>query len=204
MWRFEEDGVDWGDVLAVIGLVIALGAGAGTTWQAAEGRKARKAAQRQAIEATNARIAADRQADEAAKAREIAEKALAIAKQSEADRVADRYARDAPDFDIVPNGRKQVRVTLKEGSPEVVVRMTRLDLVARGDERQEPIGLALDTRERHLAAGGSCLMDVDVQIEKSSCSVRIELSSEEEQGGRVWPWRREVQFPAPPATARVL
>jgi hypothetical protein len=80
----------------------------------------------QASEATKARIAAEQQADEATKAREIAEEALAIAKQTEADRLADRDARDAPVFDIVPKGRTQVRVTLKEGPPEVVVRMTRL------------------------------------------------------------------------------
>lgn len=190
--------MDWGDVPTTAAVVVAVAAAAIATWQAAEARKSRRATQQQAAEATRARIAAEHQANEATTARKLTEEALVIAKQTEADRIADRHARDAPDFDIVSNGRDQVRVTLKGGPPEVVVRMTRLDIVAQGAKRLDvPITLPLDIQPRRLAPGGSCLMAVDVQIEKSSCSVRIELSSEEVDGGRTWPSRREVEFPAP-------
>lgn len=84
----------------------------------------------------------------------------------------------------------------------MVVRMRRLDIVGQGKNRLGvPVTLPLDPHEHQLTRGGSCLLTVDVQIEKSTCSVRIELSSEEVEGGRVWPWRQEVEFPAPPATA---
>jgi DNA-binding protein H-NS len=202
--------MDWGDVPTAAAAAVAVVAALVAFWQAREARRSRRATEQQAAEATNsrieatkARIAAEHQASEATKAREVAEEALAMAKKTEADRVADRDARDAPNYKIVPDGHTHVRVILKEGPPGVVVRMKRLDIVAQGDERPEvPITLALDTQEYRLTPGGSCLMAVDVQIEKSTCSVRIELSSEEMDGGRVWSWRREVEFPAPPATAR--
>ena len=48
----------------------------------------------------------------------------------------------------------------------------------QGDNRLGvPIILPLDPQDRRLTRGGSCLLAVDVRIEKSSCSVRIELSS---------------------------
>ncbi|WP_133902928.1 hypothetical protein [Actinophytocola oryzae] len=111
--------------------------------QANEAKKSRTIAQQAVEEAAKTRKATEQQAVEATKAREIAEEALAMAKQSEAHRVADRDARDAPKYDIVPNGRLHVRVTLMDGPPEVVMHMTRLDIVAQGDNRPEvPLTLA--------------------------------------------------------------
>lgn len=181
--------MDWGDVAAVAAVVVAAAALLITLRQASDGRKSRTATEQQAAEAT--------------KTREIADEALAIAKQTEADRLADRDARDAPVFEIVPKGRSQIRVTMTEGPPEVAVRMARLDVVAKGVERLGvPVGLALDAREHQLAPGGTCLMDVDVRIEKASCTVRIELRSNETDGDRVWLCRREVRFPPPAAVLR--
>lgn len=200
----EDSLVDWGDVPTAVAATIAVVAAAVATWQATEARKTRRATEQQATEARNSRIAAEQQAREATLAREIAEEALVITKEIEADRVADRDARDAPEFDIVPNGRTHVRVTLRTGPPDVVVRMAKLDIVGRGDERPEvPVTLAIDTKGHRLTPGGSCLMAVDVQIERSTCSVRIELSSKEVDSDRMWTSLREVEFPTPPATARM-
>jgi hypothetical protein len=203
--------VDWGVGIAAAALVVAVAAWLLNLRQARDGRKSREATEQSAAEATNSRIeaektrvATERQAIEATKAREIAEEALAMAKQSEADRIADRDARDAPKYKIVPDGRTHIRVTYVEGPPEVVMRMTRLDIVAQGDHRPEvPVTLALDIQKHRLTRGGSCRMAVDVQTEKSSCSVRIELYSTEADGDREWPWHQEVEFPAPPAATRV-
>jgi hypothetical protein len=197
--------MNWGDIPTAIGVVVALTAAAVASWQAAEAKKSRKAAEQQAAEATNSRIAAQQQAREATRAREIAEETLAISQRIETDRQADRKAdqnaKDAPEFAFDPSfymGDDEiiVDVRMKRGPDLEYVEFTAVGPNVRGVSSPEgTVSGSPSLRWDHVSTQDMKQVRLDASDPNLPIHATLRLRSVERRGHRQWEAEYHVDDP---------